>query len=344
MVLYLAKSVLRVLLALMLVFGGWMWLPSTVAYADQANPDSTPTVSPAQLGIDVYRNLLGTGDRGFLVYANVPYAATPTATFPQAFIWQLLSVDGLTVIGQTTGTSYNDSGYGYNAYWLYFSAADNVTWGSAYKLRLTGNPTIFTSPPTYDFTLAASDYTTYTTQEDNQDALGARILQISVDLYTKWSLTSTTQLTLESESGTRLSSSGEAFWRGAIYGCQALAPGIFEFGVLNITNTSHMAGTAYADNLSSQYNGTWIETAKQGGADFFDLDYDLLSTLLVLSCCVGVMFLEQRISGNIWFGLMDAALVAVIFGRQGIYDVTFLAMIAALMWIYVSARVWGIVR
>lgn len=337
------RGALRVTTAVLLSVASLLLLPSVSVLAI-ANPDTTPSVSGGALGIDVYRNLLETGDRGFLVYADIPYATPPTTLESESFLWQLLSVDGSTVIGQTTGFSYAFNGYNENVYWFYFPAADNVTWGSAYILRLTGNPAVFTIPPTYDFTLQPGDYTASTTQSDNQDELAARIIQISIDLKNRWSLTATTQLTLESESGTRLSTYGESFWRGAIYGCQALAPGVFEFGTMTITTTSHMGGTAYADNLSSQYTGTWIQTAKQGGADIFDLDYDLASTLLVIAICVSVMFMEQKVSGNIWFGLMDAALVAVIFGRQGLYDVTFLAMIAALMWIYVSARVWGVVR
>lgn len=341
---YLAKRSLRALLAVMIAVSTLMWLPATIALADQPDPDSTPVINGGALGVDVYRYLLETGDVGILVYANIPYAAVPTSPENESFMWQLYSTDGLTVLGQATGYPYQGSGYNYNAYWFYFSATDNLTWGAAYILRLTGNPAIFTSPPVYDFTLQATDYTSSTTQADNQDELEARILAISTDLYGRWSLTSTTILTKGSELGTILSPLGETVWRGAIYGAQALAPGVFELGALNITKTSHMGTTAYADNLSAQYNGSWIDTAKQGGADFFDLDYDLLTTLLVLLMCVGVMFLEQHISGNIWFGLMDASLIAVTFGRQGLYDVTFLAMIAALLWVYVSARVWGLVR
>ena len=335
--------VLKFVRVILTVFLAFVWLPAIVVSADQPNPDSTPTISGGILGIDAYRNLLEAGDRGFLVYANIPYTVTPTMPENEAFMWILYSPSG-NVLGQTTGYPYHGSGYGYNAYWFYFSAADNLTWGALNTLRLAGNPSVFLAPPTYYFVLQASDYSSLTSQADEQGELEARIIAISQDLRLKWSLTSTTQLTTESEVGTRLSAPGESFWRGVILGCQALAPGVFEYGALTITRTSHMGTTAYADNLSTQYTGTWIQTAKQGGADFFDLDYDLLTTLLVIIMCVGVMFLEQRISGNIWFGLMDAALLAVIFGRQGLYDVSFLAMIAALVWIYVSARVWGMVR
>jgi len=341
---HLGHGSLKALLAVFLSVGVLLASPGGAALADQANPDSTPTISGGVLGINVYRNLLESGDMGMLVYMNIPYASTPTDPATESFMVQLLSSDNATIIGQTTGYAYNDLGYGYTNYWMYFSAADSVTWGAAYILRLTGNPAIFSSPPTYDFVLGAGDYTSSTTQAANREELESRILAISADLFLRWSLTSTTKLTKEGESGTVLSALGETYWRGVIYGCQAFAPGIFEYGTLALTPTSHMSTTEYADNLSSQYAGTWIETSMQGGADFFDLDYDLLTTLMIIILCVGVMFMEQRISGNIWFGLTDAALLAVIFGRQGLYDVTFLAMVAALLWIYVSARVWGMVR
>src|SRR3990172_808934 len=109
----LTNILLRALVAVFLLIGSFLWMPGTRVLADQANPDSPPVISGGILGIDAYRNLLETGDRGFLVYANIPYAAPPTSPENESFMWQLMSTDGLTVIGQTTGYPYEDSGYGY---------------------------------------------------------------------------------------------------------------------------------------------------------------------------------------------------------------------------------------
>lgn len=336
MVNYLAKICVTVLVI-------FFAIPPVTAFADQADPDITPVM----VKINVYRSLLEAGDRGFLFYINNPYASTPDALVNEAFILRLYDTDNVTELGQATGYAYNSSGYGYNVYFMYFDAAAAVTWGEAYIVRLSGNPSVFDDPPSYDYTVTTGDYTSETTMAGNQGAFADRIIEIANDLYTRWSLTSTTTLILEQETGTVLSQEGENFFRGAIYGVQAMAPLAFQISVGTITAVDRDWDTEYAENISAQYSGNFIATAQNAGASMFgSTAYDLLSILFVLILIGAIIIATMKISDNFYAGLIDAALSAILFARLGIPEqlLPFLGLIAAICWLYISAKAWGVVR
>ena len=106
-----------IILALLAVF-----LLATPAYADTPDPDSTPTVDE----INIYTNVLETGDWLIVIYANIPYAIPPTTPVTSTFIWRFMDTDNVTELANTVGTNYNDDGYGYNVYSMYLTA-DNRT-------------------------------------------------------------------------------------------------------------------------------------------------------------------------------------------------------------------------
>ena len=311
----------------------------TPVMADQSDPDNTPTVE-----FDIYRNLLESGDKCLLIYANIPYAAEPDAPVSEAFTWRLIGTDGTTEHGSTVGFVYQSGGYGYNVYSMYFTASDNFTWDTEYTVRLSGNPAVFDDPPVYNYTLSTSDYTSLTTQDDNQVALAAKIILLATDLNIRWGLTSTTYLTTEMEVGTVLSIQGEAVFRGCLYGCQGLAPAVFRYLLDDISATERTWDEEYSGNVSSQWAGTWIETAQTGGGDLFGADYDILSIILVMAACVAIVFANLKVGNDLWAGFIDAAVILVMAGSLALYDFGFLGLFAAICWLYVSAKMWGMVR
>ena len=312
---------------------------SSVALADQADPDDLPTMMAS-----VYRNLLETGDQLYIFYANIPYASGPDAPVTEAFIWRLYDTDKITVLGQTVGNAYNNDGYGYNVYSIYLAATDAPTWDQPYIVRLTGNPIIFDTPPTYDFILTTVDFDTNTITADVQSALALRILDISLDLENRWSLTES--LIYEQETSRVLSLVGEAFWRQAIYGVQALAPLAFQFVSSLIEAEERTWTTDYTDNVTSQYVGTWVATSQAAGQTMFSTTYDLLSIILLCALLIALIAGNLIITHNVWSGLVDVVLVSVIFSRIGIPAVllSFLGLVGCLSWLYISAKTWGVVR
>ncbi len=314
-------------------------LSAVPAYAAMPNPDSAPTIHR----MNVYRNLLETGDMLYVWEANIPYAVTPDYKVSDAYLWQLL--DGGTLLGSNTGFAYQGDGYNFNVYSMYFSAADvtakGMVWNTAYTLRLSGNPSVFVTPPNYSFT--ASGYTSYTTQANNQEALADEIIYLASDLNIRWSLTIDYLLTSEIETGTVLSYYGETVFRGCIYGVQAMAPVAFMFVLNELDVTDRTWGTNYTANLTNQYNGTWVETARNASRDFLGTSYDLTSLIILLGACVAVVVCNLAITSDHWNALIDVAFLLIIASRIDVLPLIYLALLAALAFIYLGIRLWNMI-
>ena len=333
------RFILPFLVALMLLF------TASPVYADTNDPDSDPKIE----SFNVYRNLLETDDFLLVIYANIPYAVIPDTAVTETFIWRFLDTDGTTEFGSTLGTNYNEDGYGFNVYSMYFTADEvtalGIVWATAYPVRLSGNPVVFDTPPVFNYSLAASDYSTETIQVDVQGELAARILTISASLNNQWGLTTATDLLSESEIGTILSIFGEAFWRGAINGIQSMAPSAFSVIIRVIDVESRDWTTNYTDNLTNQWSGTWVETAQEGGKVLFGTDYDLLSVIMILLMAGGLLVGNIMLTGDQWNGWADVSVIGVVGARLGMFDFGILMLIAAMAWIYISAKIWfGLIK
>lgn len=307
---------------------------SGIALADQADPDEIPTVDTY-----IYRNVLETGDFFIYMYINIPYAATPTASIDESFIIRLIDTDNVTELGQVTGYPFDTSGYGYNIYSMYFDATDAPTWNQNYIIRLSGNPLIFDDPPIYDYVINLNSYSALTTQADVQAAIAARILDDCRQLDIEWGLTDS--LITQTEIGDRLSLVGESFIRNAIYGAQAIAPEAFVFGVGSVTYTDRTWSENYTANLSNQYTGTWIATAQTAGATLFSKSYDLTSIIILVVLGLMIVVGNIMLSSNHWSALVDVCILLVVAAKLGLYEASFLGLVAALSWLYISAKTWG---
>lgn len=324
----------RLLFAILIVLVAW----ATPVFATDL-PDSDPYVELKQ----VFRNNAESGDRTVVFLANIPYTTLPSDPVNQTYIWKLIDTDNTTVLGSTTGYAYNDSGYGWNVFSFYFSAADNLTWGQDYILRLSGNPAEFADPQDYDFDILSSDYTSYTTQADNQQALADWVIARAGELNVKWGLTTSESLVAEGDAATYLSVYGSTLFRGAIYGIQSLAPQVFDVQVSAVSITNRTFGTDYADNVTGQYSGTWIDTARDAAADLFGKDYDLLTIIIVLGTCIILIIGSIVLTGEAWSGLLFVAAALVVYGRLGFYPFVFGILIGAICILYTGAKLWKII-
>ena len=315
-------------------------LSVTPVCADTPDPDSTPTL----VEVNAYQNVRKSGDWLLVIYANIPYGTIPDLPVTQTFIWSLIDTDNATVFGSTVGCGYNDDGYGYNVSSMYWDSANvtaqGMTWGTVYPLRLAGNPAAFDTPPIYNFTLNAGDYSTLTTQADVQGELGDRVLVIAEDLTNKWGLATGYELVTQNETATVLSIYGESFFRCAIFGIQSMAPFIFSVIIRVINIEDREWDEEYAENVTGQWAGTWVETSRAAGAALFGTDYDLASLILLLGLCAALLIANIQVTGDHWNGLVDVWVWIIIAGRLAFYDIIYLALAVALCWIYVSAKVW----
>jgi hypothetical protein len=281
-------------------------------------PDSAPSIDERY----AYRNLLETGDMLLVVKSNLPYATPPTTTVSQAYVWRLFSADGLTEYGSTTGYSYHNYGYGYNVWSMYFPAATAPAWGGLYNIRLSGNPTAFSTPPVYNFYMLPGDYSSLTATDDVKTELATRVIFLANDLNTKWAA---------------LSLYGESFFRGAIYGLQAMAPAGFQVIVNTIAQPDRTWTPTFATGLTNQYNG-WLKTAQDAGKELFKTDYDLLSMIICLALTFGVVIANMAVGAGKWDGLIDATLVLVFSARLGLIGLGYIALFEALCILYIGIK------
>lgn len=308
-----------------------------------ALPDDTPDAD-----FYVWRNNLETGDWLILIYQNIPYATAPDEPVRENYMWRMIDTDNVTELGTALSYAFNENGYGYNLTSMYFSAADataaGLVWGTAYTFKLSGNPSAFTTPPEYNFTLSSGDYSVLTDTTDVEAELAARILTIGADLDIRWGLAAEYSLLNETETGTVLSVYGEAFFRGAIYGLQGICPRIFAYVINDITLTDREWDTVYVDALEDQYDGTWVDTAKAAGARLFGTDYDLTSIIISLCAIAGIAIGTIVLSSDAWHGISDARTALIALTRLGFFGMGGLALLAAVAVIYGFSRLWGVLK
>ncbi len=307
-----------------------------------------PTSTPAINSKNIYRNVLETGDFLIILKENTPYASVPAIPYREAFVWRLIDTDNATELAQALGYSYNGDGYGYNVVSFYLSEAETtnltIAWGDLLKLRLSGTPIAFASPPIYQYDITSGDYSSLTATADVKVAVAALIIELAHDLDVRWGLSALYSLLSDSETGTVLSLLGQAFFRGAIYGVQSMAPAAFPLTLSDVNVTDRTWDTEYSSNLSAQNTGNYIGTALNAGATFLDSNYNLFGLLLV----VGIVFVLisghwYLAGGNIMRGLVEASPALVIGSRIGIMGMGELGLIAAIAWLYSCAKLWRMI-
>jgi hypothetical protein len=296
---------------------------TTKAYGADANfttailsPDRTPDL----FQIRVFRNLLEADDILYVIYAEIPYAVAPTIPVNQAYFWTLIDNSG-DVLGSTTGYAYYNLGYGQNLWSLYFVAADGLTWGSEYDLRLNGNYFAFSNPPIWNYTVSTGDYSAYTTQADNQLSLAEYGLYWASRLENAWQI----NLLDEQDKSTNLSANGEKFFRNAIFGIQYMAPNLFV--VQNETvDASHRAwGSSLSDIYKARLAGAdgvygtaddnWVYSMSlEPTADLLNIPVTLLLGIFCVAGCVFAIYKSNQKFQNPMPGYMASILVVTCCG------------------------------
>lgn len=217
------KKILYVLISLVLAL-----IPLSVNGI--ADPDTPPQVS----AVYVYEDLLEDGDLGVLMDIYLDYAALPTETATEAYLGVFVDIDGTTQLDAVAPYAYsygayNDLGYGRNLIWIYFTAAEVITYSidSAdvllYSVWLTGNPTVPSGwagdPPK---TTAGIDYW-MSAGADANVLMALRVLYYAQVLETIWGV----DLVESTALGNRLTAQGEDYFQNVIPNLRDIAPNAF---------------------------------------------------------------------------------------------------------------------
>lgn len=292
-------------------------------------PDSAPDVS----NIHINRYLIEEGD--ILIYGDysIPYTTPPTMGADEVYSFRLM--DGEDEIAIALPYPMLDNGYNNGVFSIYLSAdvSGNITWGESYTIRISQNPTHFSSPNSWDYEIPTSAYTSLTTQKDNQVQLSINILAAArrmEEYYTDYTFLE------DSAGGTVLSSpTGETYFRGAIYGIQVMAPDLFLVQILEFDTSDRVWTTAQADTYAGRFDTTWVETDVEATATQFSIGSQMLmAVIFIVPLCIGAIIVSMRkydkpepglvasavfIMTGFIMGWMPAAIFATTYQLAGIY-------------------------
>ncbi len=213
------------LLAFLIVLLALSALPTKV-YAI-ANPDTPPQVS----GVYMFTNCKETGDIGILVDYYLDYGTLPSETATDSYLVSFVDTDGTTQLRSASPYTFVDSGYGRGMVWIYFSAADVITYSidyvdmGLYRVWLVGNPTVPSGwPGVPPKTVATIDY--WQTTGDTPVLVALKVLYFADALELIWSLDmiQTTPL------GSKLTTLGESYFENVIADLRTIAPACFAAG------------------------------------------------------------------------------------------------------------------
>lgn len=237
-------------------------------------PDSTPTISDIKANV----NLLSSGD--VLIYGQyeIPYVTLPDESADETYVFRLIDTDGETQLGAVVPFVQFDYGYNKGVFSFYFSATDNLTTDEAYIIRISQNPIFFDDPENYDYVMPGSAWTSQTTQEANQTELAINIISMAEGLEQEYD----EELLETSPGGTILSSpTGENYFRGCIYGIQAMAPSLFLVQVYSFETGDRAWTTEQFDEYDARFDDTWLGTTSENTSAMFGLSTQALMSLIV---------------------------------------------------------------
>jgi len=236
--------------------------------------------------IEVFHDLIVEGDFLVVVPYDIPFTTQPDNDIDETFIFTMVSNNSTAIIGTISAYPRYNGGYGQGVVSFYFSA--NVTLDQPYKFRVQENPSYYPTPEYWEFIIGESNYAT----EDNQDeALRAKILDIAGALSTEWEV----DLLTTSDAGqTVFTTYGELYFLNAVPGVQAMCPNLFAVQLESPTYTKRSWSLAIAEALRTKYNGTIIADFMTGFAGMVSVDtpsaMNVMSILLFAALIIVAMW------------------------------------------------------
>jgi len=309
-----------------------------------SNPDTIEFGSgtSATNRYQVFANVLETGDFLFAAEGLVSYNTTPTDyTASQAFLFEVLNTAANVTLFAIPLTSYGDRPIG-----IYITAAQavtaNITFGTAYVVRITGNPLVFASPTgnTVSKTLANSDYNNETTSGATPASRGyldpLRLWCLNVvaadmqtyDINITHIITSATPYYVYVQGYNYLTTLGGNLFISGINNLNNMCPLLFQSSIQQLTAPAPTGTGAYAATLNplGQMGGTiaggltsigkWIGVGgDNGGAVVLLIISIIVCAFVYKKTQSGIVVLLLGIAtpiAGVFLGLMSMAIMFIV--------------------------------
>lgn len=296
-------------------------------HAQMSNPDSVQFIN-----VYAFRHLYEPDDFLLICHYNIAYTSIPSDTVDNTFIFRLMSAGGTTLLGSNTAYPFSDNGYGQGLVSIYFPEASAPAWNGLYVLRLSGNPSAFTTPPVYNYTMTTADYCAETTQDGNREALATRVVDIAMDLETAWSA-SLLDLT---DVGVCLSATGESYFCYAIPGLKVIAPALFYSSVINPDYTPQVWGTNQGANYTARFNDTWVGESISDVGSLMQINNSYVGGVFVMGACLGFIIMSAKMFQTTHPGFVAACAITLAGGLMGWVAPAMLGVIVLFFALYIG--------
>jgi len=258
--------------------------------------------------INAFQNVLVLGDMAFATDFSVIYAAVPTENITTTYNVRLMNSSGVE-LSSIAPFSYYANGFARGVVWMYFDptqvTALGLTWNGTYTMRLDGNPTASWSG-SVPSAPARSDFTWNTQATVAQTSIIATnyILVEAQSLTTAWNSSSYILYTTTAQNGTKLTTTGEAYFANIIPNVKLIAPNAFLTTSLPLElRTNPATPNKYAQSIAQDFQGvTYTSTT-----DTVDLTNGS-ATVVGTGTNFVIGYKWGQIKGNadgIWYTIID---------------------------------------
>jgi hypothetical protein len=289
--------------------------------------------------VAVLRNLAEPGDSAFLFHIKIPFESIngtvtyPTETAADTMVLRLYDTAGNLTASKTpyVFSLFNTNGYDNNIVCFYFGPDDGApAWGSAARFNIMGWPAYFAGLDQFNYNLAANDYTSATSQADNQEEMKELIL-LWCDRFD-----SIYDITLKSSSDSEpvLSPYGESYFAGVIPGLQNMCPDLFYIQVYVPVASDYTYNMTMADTYAGRIAGTDLEDGFNNLGAGIGVSGTFFAILLFIGVSVALCVVFVRKGWGLEIGGVISGIIgiagALILGNI-IFALLMIASLAAVM-------------
>ena len=259
------KKLIRFFYGFLIAISSWLLTCPVHAIA---NPDDIAFGTGTTAYYRVFYNVLEVGDWLIAAEGYVNYTVTPTDYTPsQAFLFEFVDTDSTTVLAATPLQSWGDRPIGIYLNATQVSTLDGgLVVGTAYVLKITGNPLIFASSTgnTVTVTLGAGNYVDQDLGDDGGIPTSNNLRNGMIEIAQNMEAhdTPTTSYLATVQGYTYLSLVGGDLFIEGIAGLSAMCPILFQAGVANMGAEAPESTGTYALTLTPAQK--WGNTVANG--------------------------------------------------------------------------------
>lgn len=275
-----------------------------LAYLDAPTSMSFPSVK-------AFRNVVEIGDVAVIFEYDIEYTTYPDTLASNSIIFQMFdSGDLINTATPYNFSSFETNGYNHGVGLFYFSAADALTWGSAYELRIQQLPAYYATASHVSYTMAESNYSTGTTQAENQQQVYLYVMDVIDD----WeSVYPTVTLKSTVDSAAILSIYGEAYFSNAIPNLQSICPALFLVQPYIPTTITTLAyNMDLAETYATRLSDSDIYRGANRLGDYFSVSGFVVLAIFTMIAAVIPPLICQRKGWGLEPGLIISAVIVIL--------------------------------